>query len=187
MAVRKFSIITETDALSIERGSTVELEKGGHVTPLAQDTLRLDLAEVRRRNLVPAEKMPYRTGLTARSGAAIVYDSGDFPKMMETVLGAIDHAGFAARQKKARQQGRFLGLGMAMGIKGTGRGPFESARVVPLASIRAASTSCTIGRVRALARTAADRRRRITGACSVRTATSAAASATANRGSTATP
>jgi ribose 5-phosphate isomerase B len=40
MAVRKFPIITETDALSIERGSTVELEKGGHVTPLAQDTLR---------------------------------------------------------------------------------------------------------------------------------------------------
>jgi ribose 5-phosphate isomerase B len=40
MAVRTFSIITETDALSIERGSTVELEKGGHVTPLAQDTLR---------------------------------------------------------------------------------------------------------------------------------------------------
>src|SRR6478672_538231 len=40
MAVRKFSIITETDALSIEHGSTVELEKGGHVTPLAQDTLR---------------------------------------------------------------------------------------------------------------------------------------------------
>lgn len=40
MAVRKFSMITETDALSIEHGSTVELEKGGLVTPLAQDTLR---------------------------------------------------------------------------------------------------------------------------------------------------
>jgi carbon-monoxide dehydrogenase large subunit len=93
------------------------------------DRLKLDRAEVRRRNLVPADKMPYRTGLTARSGAAIVYDSGDFPKMMEMVLGAIDHAGFAARQTKARTQGRYLGLGMAMGIKGTGRGPFESATV----------------------------------------------------------
>ncbi|MBO0712229.1 MAG: xanthine dehydrogenase family protein molybdopterin-binding subunit [Acetobacteraceae bacterium] len=91
--------------------------------------LKLDLAEVRRRNLVPADKIPYRTGLVARSGAAIVYDSGDFPKMMETVLVAIDHAGFAARQRRAREQGRFLGLGMAMGIKGTGRGPFESATV----------------------------------------------------------
>ncbi len=92
-------------------------------------TLGLDLAEVRRRNLVPADKMPYATGLTARSGASITYDSGDFPKMMATVLAAIDHAGFAARQQEARTQGRYLGLGMAMGIKGTGRGPFESARV----------------------------------------------------------
>jgi len=93
------------------------------------DTLRLDRAEVRRRNLVPADQMPYRTGLTARSGASITYDSGDFPKMMQTVLAAIDHAGFAARQKEARTQGRYLGLGMAMGLKGTGRGPFESATV----------------------------------------------------------
>jgi len=91
--------------------------------------LRLDRAEVRRRNLVPAERMPYNTGLTARSGAPIAYDSGDFPQMMATVLGAIDHAGFAARQRRAREQGRYLGLGMAMGIKGTGRGPFESATV----------------------------------------------------------
>jgi carbon-monoxide dehydrogenase large subunit len=92
-------------------------------------TLALDLAEVRRRNLVPPDKMPYRTGLVARSGAAIVYDSGDFPKMMETVLAAIDHAGFAERQRGALAHGRHLGLGMAMGIKGTGRGPFESATV----------------------------------------------------------
>jgi ribose 5-phosphate isomerase B len=37
---RQFQIITETDALQIEPGATVELVKGGHVTPLAQDTLR---------------------------------------------------------------------------------------------------------------------------------------------------
>ena len=40
MAVRTFSIITEADARTIERGTTVQLAKGGHVTPLAQDTLR---------------------------------------------------------------------------------------------------------------------------------------------------
>jgi ribose 5-phosphate isomerase B len=37
---RQFEIITESDARQIERGATVELAKGGHVTPLAQDTLR---------------------------------------------------------------------------------------------------------------------------------------------------
>jgi len=47
--VRTFDIITETDARQIERGSTVELAKGGHVTPLAADTLR-----ERRVTVVPA-------------------------------------------------------------------------------------------------------------------------------------
>jgi ribose 5-phosphate isomerase B len=37
---RVFEIITEADARQIERGATVELAKGGHVTPLAADTLR---------------------------------------------------------------------------------------------------------------------------------------------------
>jgi len=47
--VRRFEIITEADARQIERGATVELAKGGHVTPLAQDTLR-----ERRVTVVPA-------------------------------------------------------------------------------------------------------------------------------------
>jgi ribose 5-phosphate isomerase B len=49
VAVRKFSIISEIEARQIEPGSTVELEKGGHVTPLAADTLR-----ERRVTVVPA-------------------------------------------------------------------------------------------------------------------------------------
>lgn len=47
--VQRFEIITETDARQIERGATVELAKGGHITPLAQDTLR-----ERRVTVVPA-------------------------------------------------------------------------------------------------------------------------------------
>ena len=46
---RLFQIITEADARNIERGATVELAKGGHVTPLAADTLR-----ERRVTVVPA-------------------------------------------------------------------------------------------------------------------------------------
>ncbi len=87
--------------------------------------LNLDRAEVRRRNLIPPERMPYDTGLRARSGAAIVYDSGDYPKTMATCLEAIDYAGFPERRRRAREHGRFLGIGMGMGLKGTGRGPFE--------------------------------------------------------------
>src|SRR5205823_7671288 len=47
--LRRFEIITENDARQIEAGTTVELAKGGHVTPLAADTLR-----ERRVTVVPA-------------------------------------------------------------------------------------------------------------------------------------
>jgi carbon-monoxide dehydrogenase large subunit len=91
--------------------------------------LRMDRAEVRRRNLVPTDKMPYEKPLKNRAGAALVLDSGDYHAAQEQVLAAIDYAGFPARQEAARKQGRYIGLGFANAVKGTGRGPFESATV----------------------------------------------------------
>ena len=93
------------------------------------DRLGLDRAEIRRRNLIPAEAMPYATPMTTRSGSGITYDSGDFPTILARALEAIDHAGFGARAAAAAAEGRALGLGVACGIKGTGRGPYESALV----------------------------------------------------------
>lgn len=49
MSARRFSLITEADARTLEPDSTVELEPNGHVTPLARDTLR-----ARRVTVVPA-------------------------------------------------------------------------------------------------------------------------------------
>ena len=89
----------------------------------------LDRAEVRRRNLVPAEAIPYATPMQARSNSAIVYESGDFPACLDLALTSADYAGFPARRALARQQGRLLGFGVATGLKGTGRGPYESAIV----------------------------------------------------------
>jgi carbon-monoxide dehydrogenase large subunit len=88
--------------------------------------LDLDRAEVRRRNLIAAEKIPYTTPLKTRSGSSITIDSGDFPRCQQLVLDAVDYAGFPARQAKARTEGRYLGIGIGNGVKGTGRGPFES-------------------------------------------------------------
>ena len=90
------------------------------------DALSLDRAEVRRRNLVPADRMPYPTPLKTRSGSIITLDSGDFPGCQDMALRAIGYADFAARQAQARSQGRYLGIGIGNGMKGTGRGPFES-------------------------------------------------------------
>src|SRR6478736_1470402 len=90
------------------------------------DELGLDRAEVRRRNLVPPEKMPYVSPLKTRSGSPVALDSGDFLGCQRMALDAIDYAGFAARQARARAEGRYLGIGLGNGVKGTGRGPFES-------------------------------------------------------------
>jgi carbon-monoxide dehydrogenase large subunit len=91
--------------------------------------LRIDRAEVRRRNLVPLQKMPYVKPLKARSGNPIVLDSGDYLAAQHRVLDAIDYAGFEARRASARRDGRYIGIGLANATKGTGRGPFESASV----------------------------------------------------------
>jgi carbon-monoxide dehydrogenase large subunit len=88
--------------------------------------LSLDRAEVRRRNVVPPQQMPYVTPLKTRSGSPVALDSGDFPRAIEMALKAIDYAGFAERRREARAQGRHLGIGIGNGVKGTGRGPFES-------------------------------------------------------------
>jgi carbon-monoxide dehydrogenase large subunit len=88
--------------------------------------LQLDRAELRARNLIPAEKMPYTKPLKARSGASMRYDSGDYPACQAQVLAAAGWQDFARRQAIARERGRYIGIGLAHGIKGTGRGPFES-------------------------------------------------------------
>lgn len=92
-------------------------------------TLGLDRAEVRRRNLVQPEQMPYTTPLKSRSGSAVMYDSGDFVETMRLALEMIDYDGFEARRIAARAEGKHLGIAIANGVKGTGRGPFESALV----------------------------------------------------------
>jgi carbon-monoxide dehydrogenase large subunit len=88
--------------------------------------LGLDRGEVRRRNLVPADRMPYVTPLKTRSGSAITLDSGDIPASLARALAAVDYDGFAARRRGACDRGRHLGIGIGVGVKGTGRGPFES-------------------------------------------------------------
>ncbi len=88
--------------------------------------LGLDRAEVRRRNLVKPEQLPYETPLKTRAGTAITLDSGDFPGCLDQALVAIDYAGFGQRQQAAKSTGRLLGMGIGIGAKGTGRGPFES-------------------------------------------------------------
>ncbi|MEM7250834.1 MAG: xanthine dehydrogenase family protein molybdopterin-binding subunit [Pseudomonadota bacterium] len=93
-------------------------------------TLDLDPVEVRLRNMIRPEQMPFSVGLPYRDGEPIVYDSGDYPRALRTAveaLGGIE--AFRREQSLARRQGRFIGLGVGCYTEGTGVGPFEGARV----------------------------------------------------------
>ncbi|MGH6989926.1 MAG: xanthine dehydrogenase family protein molybdopterin-binding subunit, partial [Stellaceae bacterium] len=77
----------------------------------AADELGIDAVELKRRNLIPADAMPYRTALGAN------YDCGDFPQNMEMALDVADVAGFEQRRAEATARGRLRGIGLANAIE----------------------------------------------------------------------
>jgi carbon-monoxide dehydrogenase large subunit len=91
--------------------------------------LGIDRAEVRRRSFVRADQFPYRTGMLARDGSPVAYDSGDYHACLDAALAAIGAAKFPKRQEIARREGRYLGLGLASYVEDTGLPPFEGAAV----------------------------------------------------------
>jgi carbon-monoxide dehydrogenase large subunit len=92
--------------------------------------LGLDPAEIRRRNLIRAEDMPYDCG-TKSFGVNTVYDSGDFPALLEETLRRLDYQRARAEQAaaNARPDGPRRGLGLAVYVEKTGLGPFETTHV----------------------------------------------------------
>jgi aerobic carbon-monoxide dehydrogenase large subunit len=91
--------------------------------------LRLDRAEVRKRNLVRAEQMPCAKPFKTRAGVPVIIDSGDFAQCQDKAAVLADWNGFARRRREARAAGRYLGIGIANFVELTGRGPFEPATV----------------------------------------------------------
>src|SRR3989442_1136218 len=91
--------------------------------------LGLDPAEIRRRNLVRPDEMPYRPGLTYKDGVPIAYDPGDFPRALERALALLRYAEWRSRQRAQAGTSRRLGLGLACYAQGTGLGPYEGATV----------------------------------------------------------
>jgi carbon-monoxide dehydrogenase large subunit len=83
---------------------------------LVASRLRLDPAEVRRRNLVTPAQMPY----AAATGHP--YESGDYPAALETALAAFDYKRTRAEQARARAAGRLVGIGIGTYVEFTGAG-----------------------------------------------------------------
>jgi aerobic carbon-monoxide dehydrogenase large subunit len=91
--------------------------------------LSLEPAEVRRRNFIQPHEFPWDVGLTFQDGGPTRYDSGDYPAGLAMALDMVGVGDFRARQAAARKAGRYLGLGVACYVEGTGIGPYEGAHV----------------------------------------------------------
>jgi len=83
----------------------------------AARSLDLDRAELRRRNLVPRQAMPYKTPVGP------TYDCGDFPRILERALALSDYDGFSRRKETAKVKGRLRGIGLACYIESSGVAP----------------------------------------------------------------
>lgn len=74
---------------------------------IAADELGFDTVEIRRKNIIPADAMPYKTSLT------FVYDSGEFEKNMDDALKLADRDGFPVRRAASEARGMLRGFGFA--------------------------------------------------------------------------
>ena len=96
---------------------------------LAARELQLDPAEIRQRNFIQPEEMPYPMGLVYRDGAQVTYDSGDYPACLRKAQDLIGYDQFRREQSRARFEGRYIGVGIGAYVEGTGLGPYEGAIV----------------------------------------------------------
>jgi aerobic carbon-monoxide dehydrogenase large subunit len=112
----------------------------------AARVLGLDRADIRRRNLVAADAMPYKTPIGP------TYDCGNFPKILARLLQAAEYDGFGKRRARGEREEKLRGFGLACYVESSGVAPsrfatslgarvgfFESAtiRVQPDGSVQA--------------------------------------------------
>ena len=84
---------------------------------VAAGVVGMDKTEIRRRNFVPKEAMPYQTPV------ALQYDTGDFAKNLDIALPLVDYPGFQQRRAESKARGKLRGIGFATYIEACGIAP----------------------------------------------------------------
>jgi carbon-monoxide dehydrogenase large subunit len=91
--------------------------------------LRMDPADLRRKNYLTQADMPYELGIPYRDGNPLVYDSGDFKAGLEAALSAVGYDALRQEQASLRAKGVHRGIGISGYVEGTAIGPYEGATV----------------------------------------------------------
>lgn len=84
---------------------------------VAAGVMGMDKTEIRCRNFVPKEAMPYQTPV------ALQYDTGDFAKNLDIALPLVDYPGFQQRRAESKARGKLRGIGFATYIEACGIAP----------------------------------------------------------------
>ena len=94
--------------------------------------LGVDPADLRRRNLIPAEAMPFAfmPGPGSAAVMPIIYQDGDFIRAFDQMLDAAGYHQMRLEQQQVRAEGRRAGVGIAAYIEFTAAGPFEEVDVI---------------------------------------------------------
>jgi CO/xanthine dehydrogenase Mo-binding subunit len=105
------------------------------------DYLALDRTEVRARNFIQPDEMPYDHGLTFQDGRPLIYDSGDYPALLEKLKKLVGWDDFESYREQALAMGRRVGIGIGCYVEGTGVGPYEGGHVLvePSGRVRVAT------------------------------------------------
>ena len=86
--------------------------------------LNVDRFEIRRRNFIQPDQFPYELGVAWQDGNRVVYDSGNYPELLERAIALLG----------PRPAGDHIGMGIGAYVEGTGVGPYEGAHVQVLVS-----------------------------------------------------
>lgn len=108
--------------------------------------LGIDRAEIRRRNLIGSEEMPFERGVDAL-GTPVVYDSGQYEMMLDRVMGHIDYRALVASLAERRANGELVGLGLGFFVEKSGLGPFAGSRIEvdPSGSVTVTTGEASVG------------------------------------------
>jgi 2-furoyl-CoA dehydrogenase large subunit len=87
--------------------------------------LNLSPIEVRRKNLIQPDEMPYATP------SGNIYDSGDYPGLLQGVLEKIEYEKLREEQKRERDQGRLIGIGIVVAVEPGGRNAARDMAIFP--------------------------------------------------------
>ncbi len=114
---------------------------------MAAKELGIDRVEIRKVNLLGADRFPHNHEIMFQDSAPLIYDSGNYLPALERAVEMIGYDQFLRDQPRRQAEGKHLGVGICCYVEGTGIGPYEGARVTvePSGVVRVATGVGTQG------------------------------------------